>query len=252
MTNTERIQANNAELREAIEMAEKLPEASTSVEAILQSKVVIPSKIAQEITADVDYTALEKVTVEAIPDEYIVPSGTNNITENGTHDVTEYAAVKVAVPTGEDVTAETDEYTAKLATLETAITALETELEGKAAGGVATCTIEIINETIDHSLGTHVVTLYYVAHENGEYKGYGGNRYIENGSTLPTDFDWGSEKHVLNNVVCGSMIYIEDFYGLLLYPNGDWYIEPASSRCFGLVPSTPNATHTIKVSMGGA
>lgn len=38
---------------------------------------------------------------------------------------------------GEDVTAETNEYTDKLATLETAITALETELEGKAAGGTS-------------------------------------------------------------------------------------------------------------------
>ena len=159
MTNAERILANNAELREAIEMAEKLPEAGTIVEAILQSKVVIPSKIAQEITADADYTALEKVTVEAIPDEYIVPSGTNNITENGTHDVTEYAAVKVAVPTGEDVTTETNEYTAKLATLETAITALETELEGKAAGGGTT--VEAWTGTVTSRHLEHEYTIHY-------------------------------------------------------------------------------------------
>lgn len=37
--------------------------------------------------------------------------------------------------TGEDVTSETNAYTTKLATLETAITALETELQGKASGG---------------------------------------------------------------------------------------------------------------------
>ena len=36
---------------------------------------------------------------------------------------------------GEDVTAETNAYTTKLASLETAITALETELAGKASGG---------------------------------------------------------------------------------------------------------------------
>lgn len=35
MTNTERIQANNAELRECIELAENLPEAGTSVEVVL-------------------------------------------------------------------------------------------------------------------------------------------------------------------------------------------------------------------------
>ena len=35
-----------------------------------------------------------------IPEGYIIPSGTLDITENGDHDVTEYASVNVAVPTG--------------------------------------------------------------------------------------------------------------------------------------------------------
>lgn len=82
MTNTERIQANNAELREAIEMAESLPDAGSA---------------------------------------------------------------------GEDVTEETSEYTTKLEALETAITALENELEGKASGGgssgVELETITIVNNT---------------------------------------------------------------------------------------------------------
>ena len=40
-------------------------------EVILQSKTITPSESAQEVTADEGYTALEKVTVEAIPSEYI-------------------------------------------------------------------------------------------------------------------------------------------------------------------------------------
>lgn len=45
--------------------------------------------------------ALSKVTAEVnvpIPDEYIVPSGTKEITENGTHDAREFESVAVNVP----------------------------------------------------------------------------------------------------------------------------------------------------------
>lgn len=74
------------------------------------------------------------VNGEKITGTYVQPSGTKSITTNGTHDVKSYASVSVNVA-GEEVTAETNEYTSKLASLETAITALETELEGKASGG---------------------------------------------------------------------------------------------------------------------
>lgn len=90
VTNAQRIQANNAELREAIELAEKLPEAGTAG--------------------------------------------------------------------GEDVTAETDAYTEKLTALETAITALETELEGKAAGGGVS--VETYTGTISSDFREGVVVYY--------------------------------------------------------------------------------------------
>lgn len=65
----------------------------------LQTKTVIPSKSSQAVTPDSGYDGLSKVTVNAIPSNYIVPEGTKTITENGTMDVTNYASVNVNVPT---------------------------------------------------------------------------------------------------------------------------------------------------------
>lgn len=52
-----------------------------------------------------------------------------------------------ATPTGEDVTVETNDYTAKLASLETALTALETELQGKSSVGSRVTTVSVSNRT---------------------------------------------------------------------------------------------------------
>ena len=52
----------------------------------------------------VNYLGLSQVTVNPIPSEYIVPTGTKSITDNGTGiDVAQYASVDVAVPTGPDL-----------------------------------------------------------------------------------------------------------------------------------------------------
>ena len=68
----------------------------------LQEKTVTENG---EVIPDEGYDGLSKVTVAvqtsvSIPDGYIMPSGTKEITENGTHDVTEYASVSVNVSTG--------------------------------------------------------------------------------------------------------------------------------------------------------
>lgn len=67
------------------------------IPAVLQEKSVTPTKSLQEVTPDVSYEGLSKVSVNPIPSEYIVPSGTKTITTNGTHTVTEYANVEVTV-----------------------------------------------------------------------------------------------------------------------------------------------------------
>lgn len=98
MTNTERIQANNTELREAIEMAEKLPDAGSGGEVV--EPVIEPLTITENgtYTAPNGVDGYSPVTVNVpIPDGYIQPSGTKDITENGTHDVTAFASVNVNV-----------------------------------------------------------------------------------------------------------------------------------------------------------
>lgn len=69
-----------------------------------QSKTVTPTESQQTVTADTGYDALKRVTVNAIPSQYIVPSGNISITSNTATgqslDVSQYATATVSVPTG--------------------------------------------------------------------------------------------------------------------------------------------------------
>lgn len=88
---SENVSTTNVEFRNMPQllkqMEKKLP---------TQTKSVEPTKFPQVIKADDGYK-LEEVGVREIPSQYIIPTGTKEITENNEYDVTEYSKVKVEV-----------------------------------------------------------------------------------------------------------------------------------------------------------
>ena len=67
-------------------------------------QTVTPTESQQSVGYSSPYTGLEGVTINPIPSQYIVPTGTKSITSNGTSiDVSSYALADVAVPTGSTI-----------------------------------------------------------------------------------------------------------------------------------------------------
>lgn len=121
--------------------------------ANLQEKEVIPTKEVQEIVADKTYDGLSKVTVQSIPNEYIVPTGEIEFTQNGTYDVTDKASAKVNVPKPKLGT--------KTITENGTYKAIDDNLDGYSEVEVATSGVDI-NEYYDLTKRTSGNYTYYI------------------------------------------------------------------------------------------
>lgn len=88
---------------------------SVTVGAIqTETKSATPTKSTQTITP-ASGKFLSSVTVNPIPSNYIIPTGTKEITENGTADVTQFASVNVNVPSPNATVTENDDGTVDIA-----------------------------------------------------------------------------------------------------------------------------------------
>ena len=82
------------------EMALAIRSISGGGAVILQDKTATPSTAIQTVQYDTGYDGLRKVTIGAIPSDYIIPSGTKQITSNGIIDVAAYKSANVQVSGG--------------------------------------------------------------------------------------------------------------------------------------------------------
>ena len=63
----------------------------------LQTATITPSKEEQIVVPDSEHDGLSQVSVEAIPEEYIIPTGTIEIGDKGIYDVSVYRTAQVDV-----------------------------------------------------------------------------------------------------------------------------------------------------------
>ena len=152
-----------------------------------------------------------------------------------------------SIQTSEDVTAETNDYTAKIAQLESAVTALETELAGKASGGsgganIETCTVIITS--INGNFGDDSGTLLYTTVENGE---------------IVVKRADGKMNNISISCICGSLLFVNEYVNRVdhsysglepIKESGDYYPFCDHNLHPFIVTAAAGGTATLEIELG--
>ena len=172
--------------------------------------------------------------------------------------IEELKGVLVGKVTGEDVTEETNEYTTKLEALETAITELDAELQGKASGGVnpeETSIFDPTKETIlKRSTASYkdiFLTKTIMACVNtGTYAGYIGCKFdAVVGETYKISWDKisSSQENVFYYESDTILTKVDDHYGTRLEPDDNPFTLTATKPYVYLWLGHPSKPSTAEL-----
>ncbi len=84
-------------ISQAQEISGKVNKEVIIIEPKLQEKEATPTEQTQIITPDTNFDGISKMTINPIPSEYVVPTGTLDITQNGEYNVKNYETVNTSV-----------------------------------------------------------------------------------------------------------------------------------------------------------